>query len=293
MPVTSAMATTPRAVAQTRHLHHDVDGGGKLSANHFVGNMLAGHHHHGLEPREGVPRRVGVDGGHRAVVTRVHGVQHVQRLGPTRFAHDDAVRAHTEGVDHQVALRNRARAFDVDRARFEAHHVRLLELQLGRILDGDDALLLRDKAGERVEHGGLTRARSARDHHVEAGFHAAAEKIQHPCGESIVLEQIFRREDFLSVTADRDHRPDQGQRRNHGADTRSVGKARVHDGRRIVNAAADRRNNALDNQANVVRILETDIGFHHPPAALDVDVIEAVDQNVADGGIFQQGLERA
>ena len=39
--------------------------------------------------------------------------------------------------------RDRARAFDVRRARFQPHHVGLLQLQLGGVLDGDDALALR------------------------------------------------------------------------------------------------------------------------------------------------------
>jgi hypothetical protein len=50
------------------------------------------------------------------------------------------------------ALRTRARwrhlaaAFDVGRAGFQAHHVRLLQLQFGRVLDGHDALARRDVA---------------------------------------------------------------------------------------------------------------------------------------------------
>jgi len=35
----------------------------------------------------------------------------------------------------------------VRRARFELHHVPLLQLQLGRILDGDNPLLIGDEAG--------------------------------------------------------------------------------------------------------------------------------------------------
>ena len=42
----------------------------------------------------------------------------------------------------------------------------------------------------------------------------------------------------------------------------------------------------------MARILETDIGFHHPSGALDVDVIETVDQDVADAGVLEQRLER-
>ena len=49
----------------------------------------------------------------------------------------------------QVALRDLALALDVRRARLEADDVRLLQLQLGRVLDRDDALVVRDEARER------------------------------------------------------------------------------------------------------------------------------------------------
>ena len=39
------------------------------------------------------------------------------------------------------ALAHRAVAFEIGRARFQAHHVRLLQLQFGGVFDGDDALL--------------------------------------------------------------------------------------------------------------------------------------------------------
>src|SRR5689334_2209374 len=42
----------------------------------------------------------------------------------------------------------------------------------------------------------------------------------------------------------------------------------------------------------MARILETDVGFHHAPGALDVDVIETVDQDVTDAGVLEQRLER-
>ena len=74
----------------------------------------------------------------------VHGLHHVERLGAAALAHDDAVGPHAQRVDHQVALRDGAGAFDVHRPRFQPHDVRLLHLQLGRILDGDDALLFRE-----------------------------------------------------------------------------------------------------------------------------------------------------
>ena len=93
---------------------------------------------------ERVARRVGVDGRQRAVVAGVHRLQHVERLGAAHFADDDAIGPHAQAVAHQVALRDFAAPFDVGRARFQSHDVRLLQLQLGRVLDRDDALVCRE-----------------------------------------------------------------------------------------------------------------------------------------------------
>src|SRR6266550_4819539 len=79
-------------------------------------------------------------------------------------ADHDAVRAHAQRVAHEVADRDLALALDVRRARLERDDVRLLELELGGVLDGDDPLLERDEPGQRVEERRLARARPARDH---------------------------------------------------------------------------------------------------------------------------------
>ena len=73
----------------------------------------------------------------------VHGLKHVQRLGSAALADDDAVRPHAQGVAHQVALRDLAEPFEVGRPRLQPDDVRLLQLQFGRVLDGDQALVVR------------------------------------------------------------------------------------------------------------------------------------------------------
>ena len=45
-------------------------------------------------------------------------------------------------LTQQLPLLDRALAFDVRRPRFEPHDVLLVQLQLGGVLDGDDALAL-------------------------------------------------------------------------------------------------------------------------------------------------------
>jgi hypothetical protein len=46
---------------------------------------------------------VGVDGRQRAVVAGVHGLEHVQGLGPADLADDDAVGPHAQRVADEVA----------------------------------------------------------------------------------------------------------------------------------------------------------------------------------------------
>ena len=70
------------------------------------GSDVAGHQHQRLEAGQRVARAVGVQRGERAVVARVHGLQHVQHLVAAHLADDDAVGPHAQRVAHQVALRD-------------------------------------------------------------------------------------------------------------------------------------------------------------------------------------------
>ena len=115
-------------------------GAGDLLPHGFDRQLEAGHHDHRFETGQGVAGRVGVQRRQRAVVARVHGLQHVERFGSAAFADDDPLGTHTQGVFHQVGRGDRAFAFDVRRPRFQPHDVVLLELQFGRVLDRDDAL---------------------------------------------------------------------------------------------------------------------------------------------------------
>ena len=70
----------------------------------------------------------------------VHGLEHVDRLRPATLTHDDPVGPHSQGVDQEQPLRHLAMALDVGRPGLQPHHVGLLQLEFGRVLDGDDPL---------------------------------------------------------------------------------------------------------------------------------------------------------
>ena len=138
----------------------------------------AGREHERLEPGERVARRVRVDRRQRAVVARVHRLEHVQRLGAADLADDDPVGAHAQGVADELADADLALALDVRRARLERDHVVLLELELGRVLDRDDALVVRDEGGQRVQQRRLAGAGAAGDQHVELARDAGGQELR-------------------------------------------------------------------------------------------------------------------
>ena len=102
-------------------------------------------------------------------MTGVHRLEHVERFLAADLADDDAVGTHTQRVDHQLPLADRALAFDVRRPRLEPGDVFLVELQFGRVLDRDDALTLGDEARQHVEQRRLAGAGAAADDGVEPG----------------------------------------------------------------------------------------------------------------------------
>ena len=92
-----------RAVDEAGDLHDHVEGRRDLLADRLERQLDAAGQDERLDARERVARRVGVDRRERAVMARVHGLEHVDRLGATTLADDDAVGPHTQAVPDQVA----------------------------------------------------------------------------------------------------------------------------------------------------------------------------------------------
>ena len=160
-------------------MNDEVERARDLLADRAHRQVEARHQHHRLDARERVALAVGVDGRQRAVVAGVHRLQHVERLGAAALADDDPVGPHAQRVAEEVADADLAGALDVGRPRLEAHDVRLVEQQLGRVLDRHDALALRQERGEHVEERRLAGAGAAADHAVEARLNRRAQKVHH------------------------------------------------------------------------------------------------------------------
>jgi hypothetical protein len=98
-----------------------------------------------LQPRKQVTGRIGMCRRKGALVSRVHGLQHVQGLATSHFAHDDAVGPHPERVTNERAHGHFTGALHVRGTSFERNHARLGESELGCIFDGDEALVQGDE----------------------------------------------------------------------------------------------------------------------------------------------------
>jgi hypothetical protein len=135
-------------------------------------------------------------------MTGVHGLQHIQRFFTADFADHDAVWTHTQTVHQQFTLAHRSVAFKVCRTGFEPRHVRLLELQFGRVFDGDDAFLVVDEDRECVEKCGFTGAGSAGDDNVQAGLDRGFQQFHHAGRKGFAVHQIRRHQLVGRKTAD-------------------------------------------------------------------------------------------
>ena len=115
---------------------------------------------------------VGVDGGERAAVSGVEGLQQVGRFAAAHFADDDVIGSVPQGVAHEVADTDGSL---LQPARLEPDAVRGVDPQLQGVLDGDDPLVVGDELDERVEQRRLAAPGAAAHEDIPAG-------VQHPLG---------------------------------------------------------------------------------------------------------------
>src|SRR6202041_431608 len=93
-------------------------------------------------------------------------------------------------------------AFDVGSPSFEANDVLLLELQLGGVFDGHNALYVGNVAGKHVEQSGLTGAGAAGDEQIQSSLDHDGKQFQHGFGESVILHHVARGDGIASEATD-------------------------------------------------------------------------------------------
>src|SRR5262249_32487112 len=122
--------------------------------------------------------------------------------GAAALADDDAVGTHAQRVAQEVALGDLAAALDVAGPGLQPAHVRLLELELGRILDGYDALGGGDERRQAVEQRGLARSRAARDEDVQPRPHHLAQDGHYLGRERSEIDEVVHGVGIATEPAD-------------------------------------------------------------------------------------------
>ncbi len=106
--------------------------------------------------------------------------------------------------------------------------MRLAELKLRGILDGDHALRVRDERGEDVQCRGLPRAGATGNQDVEVGLDAGFEEPGRFRRERAEVDQVLHRVGIARELSNGERRAVDRQRRNDRVDPRAVRKAAVH-----------------------------------------------------------------
>src|SRR5262249_47914832 len=160
----------------------------------------------------------------------------------------------------EVALRHVAWRWEVGRPRLEPHLMRLLQLELGRVLAGDDALVVIDELGEAVEQRCLARARSPRHDGVDAATADDLEDFGAFGRDAAEIDELGKRELVFLEFADGEGWAVDGQRRHDDVDARAVRQARVADRGGLIDAPADLADDALADVEKLLIVAEANSG---------------------------------
>src|ERR1019366_8761592 len=191
-----------------------------------------------------------------------------------------------------VALPYRAFPLHVRGTAFQANHVFLLQLEFGRIFDGDDTLCVAYISAHHIQQRRLSGACTAGNKNVEFGPHGGLQGLKNRSGDGAIGQYLLGPDGDFAKTANRENRAIHRERRDDDVDAGSVGQARVAHGRGFVYASADLGYDLIDNMAKVSVVLKNDVGFLQSAGALDIYLSVRVHQDVVDGGILEQRLQR-
>src|SRR5437762_2072283 len=144
-----------------------------------------------------------------------------------------------------------------------------------------------------VEHGRLARTRASGDEDVQARLHARLQELEHLWRRGAEADQVLHREWRGRELSDGDDRSHQGERRDDRVHAGAIRETGVDHGARLVDAAADGRDDALNDLHHVLVVLERHVRELQATLTLDVDLLRAVDHHLGDRLVAEQWLQRA
>ncbi len=122
---------------------------------------------------------------------------------------------------------------------------------------------------------------------------ARLEKHRHRLRQRAEGNQLLHGQRRLGEFTDRDRRAVERERRDDDVDARAVGQTRVAKRARFVDAAAERRENLVDDAAAAFHVEELDRRETEPAFLLGVNGLVAVHHDLGDRVVLEQLLERA
>jgi hypothetical protein len=233
-----------------------MNGAGDLLPNRNQLHIGVAKRHHHIQARHSIARRVGVNRRETTVVARVHGLQHVQGFLAADLSHHNPVRPHTQAIHQELSLSDGAVAFQIGGPCLQPGNVWLFQLKLGGILNRHDALTRRDEAGQGVQQRRLACARSSQNDDIEVSPDGGLQQRLHSRGESFLLHQIVESQLVFRELTNRQQRAVHRKRRDDRIDTRAVQQASIHHRIRLVQPAADLRDDLVDDPQQVRRVEE-------------------------------------
>jgi hypothetical protein len=167
------------------------------------------------------------------------------------------------------------------------------EISPGGLFDRDHALGRRNETAQIVEHRRFAGAGSAADDDVRPRADRRDQKVRHIGRQASQPHHIVEQQRLGFEPANRQRRPAQRQRGDHGVEARSVGQLRVNHRRDFVDAPAGAADQPLNESQQVLVVGEGHVGRLQQAVPFDVDVLRAVHQHVAHVRIVHQRLQRA
>src|SRR5206468_5987474 len=102
-------------------------------------------------------------------------------------------------------------------------------------------LARRYEAGEHIQEGGFTGARSTGNNDVKASADTGFQQVEHSFCNGKLAQEISRLQRIAAEAANGKKRTVYSQRRNDSVDARTVRQACIHHGRRFVDTTPDTR----------------------------------------------------